>query len=138
MFLLKRRNGINSGNNMEIKNAIIKSTMLGIEDHGIMSFYLNLDYGGSGQSAGGYCLDNPIHQGNTFIRRIGTAGGMSLIMEIMEVVGVGKWEDLKNTHIRVKADNSKVYAIGNILKDKWVDFELFFEEIKAFTSMIKE
>jgi hypothetical protein len=119
---------------METKNAIIKSTMLGIEDHGIMSFYLNLDYGGSGQSAGGYCLDNPIKKDGKFFKRIGTASGMSLIMEIMEVSGVSKWEDLPNTHIRVKADQGKVYAVGNILKDKWINFEQFFRDFINLTN----
>jgi len=123
---------------METKNAIIESTMLGIEDHGIMSFYLYLNYGGSGQGAGGYCLDTPIKENGTFLRRVGTAEGLSLIMEIMEVVGVQKWEDLPGKHIRVKANQGKVYVIGNILKDKWLDFELFFKEILEFTKLIKK
>ena len=42
----------------EIKNAIITGTYLGIEDHGILTFWLYLDYGGSGQGFGGYQLDN--------------------------------------------------------------------------------
>ena len=33
---------------MEIKNAKIESTMLGTEDHGIMTCYLYLDYGDKG------------------------------------------------------------------------------------------
>ena len=40
----------------EIKNAIITGTYLGIEDHGILTFWLYLDYGGSGQGFGGYQL----------------------------------------------------------------------------------
>lgn len=123
---------------MEIKNAIITSTMLGIEDHGIMSFYLYLDYGNSAQGAGGYSLDTPIKKGDTFLRRVGTAEGLSLIMEILQIVDVEKWEDLKGRHIRVKADHDKVYAIGHFLKDKWLNFEQFFSEIKIFTRLIKE
>ena len=123
---------------IEIKNAKITDTTLGGSDHGIMSFHLYLDYGGSGQGAGGYCLDTPIHQGGTFIRRIGTAAGMSLVMEIMKITGVEKWEDLPGKVIRVKADQSKVYAIGHYLKDDWLDFKRFFEEIKSYTSMIEE
>lgn len=122
---------------IETKNAKIKSTMLGIEDHGIMSFYLYLDYGGSTQGAGGYALDTPIKQGNTFLRRVGTAEGLSLIMAILNLVGVGKWEDLPGKFIRVKADMGKVYAIGNVLKDEWLDFEQFIKDIPAFTKLIK-
>ena len=123
---------------METKNAKIKSTMLGIEDHGIMSFMLHLDYGGSGQGAGGYCLDTPIHQGETFIKRVGTAGGMSLIIEIMKVVGVEKWEDLPGKVIRVKAEQSKVHAIGHFMDDEWLDFPRFFEDFKAYKELITE
>lgn len=114
---------------METKNAVIESTMLGVEDHGIMSFYLYLDYGGSGQGAGGYCLDTAVKNmlGN-FDHREGTAKGMNLIMKILDVVGVEKWEDLKGKHIRVKADDGKVYEIGNFLKEKWFNFGTFFKE----------
>ncbi len=122
---------------MEVRNAVITSTMLGIEDHGIMSFYLYLDYGGSGQEAGGWSLDTPVKIGNTFLRRVGTAEGLSLIMKILDVVGVGKWEDLKGKHIRVKQDHTAVHAIGNIIKNEWLDFSQFFEEIKEFTKLIE-
>ncbi len=39
---------------MEIKNAKIEKTTLGFEDHGIMTLFIYLDYGGSGQGFGGY------------------------------------------------------------------------------------
>jgi len=123
---------------METKNAKITSTMLGIEDHGIMSFMLHLDYGGEGQGVGGYSLDTPISQGSTFIKRVGTAAGMSLIMEIMKVVDVKKWEDLPGQVIRVQADQSKVHAIGHFMNNKWLDFSLFFEEFKAYKGLITE
>jgi hypothetical protein len=112
---------------IEIKNAKINSTMLGYEDHGIFSFYLNLDYDGSGQSAGGYALDSYIKEKD---KRIGTVLGMQLIIEILKTLDIESWEKLKGTYIRVKADYSKVYAIGNLLKDKWLDFEQFFKDNK--------
>jgi hypothetical protein len=113
---------------IETKNARITSTMLGIEDHGIMSFYLYLDYGGSCQSAGGYSLDKPIKdEKGRFIKRVGTAVGCDVIMKILEVVGVEKWESLPNKNIRVRADHSKVYAIGNLLREQWIEFEEFFK-----------
>jgi hypothetical protein len=114
---------------IETKNARISSTMLGIEDHGIMSFSICLDYGGSGQCAGGYALDEPIKDKNgKFIRRIGSAAGTQLIMEIMRVVGVSSWEKLPNMNVRVRANFGKVYAIGNLLEDRWLDFGAFFEQ----------
>jgi hypothetical protein len=111
---------------METKNAIIESTMLGIEDHGIMTFYLNLKYDGSCQSAGGYSLDSPFKKDGKFIKRVGTEQGLSLIMEVLNIVGVGKWEDLKGKAIRVKSDNSGVYEIGNLMKEDWLNFKNFF------------
>lgn len=52
----------NNVNEYELRNAKIRHTMLGIEDHGIFTFVLDLDYGGSGQGAGMYCLDH--HEDN--------------------------------------------------------------------------
>jgi hypothetical protein len=110
-----------------MKNAKITGTMLGVEDHGIMSFYLYLEYGAGGQGAGGYCLDNPIEKDGKFIKRVGSEAGMSLIIEILKVVGVDKWEDLKGEHIRVEATHNRVQKIGHFIKDKWLDFDEFFE-----------
>ena len=112
---------------METKNAKINSTMLGYEDHGIFTFYLNLEYDRASQSAGGFALDN---YNKEVDKRIGTAVGMKLIIEILKVLEVESWEKLKGTYIRVKADYSKIYAIGNLLKDNWLDFQMFFEENK--------
>lgn len=114
--------------NEETQNAVIGSTMLGWEDHGIFTFYLQLDYGSSGQGAGGYSLDAPMKKDGKFIRRIGTASGTELLMRVMKVVGVSKWEDLKGKHIRARGTFSKVSAIGNLLKDEWLDFDEFFKE----------
>lgn len=113
---------------IEIKNALIDGTMLGWEDHGILTFSIGLDYGDSGhQGAGLYALDEVEKDAKgKFVRRNGSAAGMQLIAELMRVVGVSKWEDLKGEHVRVKADYSKVYAIGHLLKNDWLDFESFW------------
>lgn len=113
---------------METKNAQIKSTMLGIEDHGIMTFSLHLDYGRSGQSAGGFALDEYSKEQE---KRIGSPRGFELIRSILEIVGVETWEDLPGKHIRARADHGKVYAIGNVLKDEWLDFGIFFGAHKS-------
>jgi|SRR6185436_2271677 len=112
----------------EVKNAKIQGTSLGYEDHGIFTFNIQLDYGGSGQGTGGYCMD-------TFspekAKRIPTMYGMALIMRILEVVGVDKWEDIPGKHIRVRATYCKVEAIGNLLKEDWLDFEKFSREYRT-------
>lgn len=108
---------------METKNAVIKSTMLGYEDHGLLTFSLHLDYGGSGQCAGGYRLDGYDKEKEETIY---TATGLEILAQIIKIVGVSKWEDLKEKHIRVKASNDKVHSIGHLLEDKWLDFDEFF------------
>jgi hypothetical protein len=90
---------------IEIKNAKIESTMLGFEDHGIFTCFLQLDYGGGGQGFGGYTL--------------GGKYGSDFIKAILETVGVNEWEKLPGKHIRVKAERTKIHEIGNIIIDKW-------------------
>jgi len=106
------------------QNALIESTMLGVEGHGIFTFMLKLKYDCAGQGPGGYALDTPIKKANgDFDRRVGTAAGMDMLMEILRVVGVSKWEALPGKVIRVRAEHAKVHAIGNVLKDDWLVFE---------------
>jgi len=103
---------------MEIKNARIESVSLGYEDHGILTCMLHLDYGGSGQGFGGYVLD---YYNKDIEERVGTAYGMEFIILILKTVGVEKWEDLVGKNIRVKAEDTKIIAIGHILKDNWFE-----------------
>ena len=104
------------GVNMEIENARIKSTQLGIEDHGIFTFFLHLEYDGAGQGFGGYALDEWSKKAET---RVGSGLGIEMIRKILEVVGVDNWEDLPGKYIRVEHDNMGVYQIGHITKNKW-------------------
>lgn len=107
---------------MEIKNAKIRYTTLGREDHGIMTFrtfMIYIDTGAFICGVGGYCL-------NEF-----NAESMEAISKILEVVGVDKWEDLPGKHIRVEYNGlgSTVTKIGNITEEKWLDLEEFFVKV---------
>lgn len=93
----------------EIRNAIITSVTLSTEDHGCLSSFVNLDYGGEAQGFGGYALYSPGHPDSTG----------HWIWRICEVIGVGRWEHLKGQPCRVKATHTNIEAIGNILTDKW-------------------
>lgn len=108
-------------------NAKITSTMLGIEDHGVLTVYLTLDYGGAGQGFGGHVLDGPYDEATK--RRADSAAFALYVRRVMEVVGVNSWEALKGQFCRVRQSHSKVHAIGNLLEDKWFFPE---EELKAF------
>lgn len=111
---------------METRNAKIESTFLGVDDHGIMTFWLNLDYGGSGQGAGGWCLDE---YKKKIDKRGGGARSMELIMRILSTVGVDTWEELPGKYIKAKCDMGKVYGICSALGDKWLMFDDFFKEV---------
>lgn len=116
-----------------IVNARITGTMLGVEDHGILSSMVSLDYGGTCQGFGGYAFDEPVFVKTSadvtsgsrgdFKGRRGCAFGMEFIRRFLEVVGVDKWEDLKGRHVRVRKTDEwgAIEAIGNIIKDDWFD-----------------
>jgi hypothetical protein len=94
---------------MEIKNAKIQSTFLGIEDHGIFTAMITLDYGESSQGFGNHDLTYRDY-------------GIKYLRKILEVVGVDCWEELKGKHVRVKSDGH-IYSIGHIIEDKWFEPE---------------
>jgi hypothetical protein len=75
--------------------AKIAGTSLGWEDHGIFTLMLHLDYGGSGQGAGGFALDEPRKgESGEHIGRYGTAFGMEFIARVMRACGVNEWGDV--------------------------------------------
>lgn len=101
----------------EIKNAQITGTMLGTEDHGIMTAFLYLDYGDSSQGFGGYGLDAYNQKEK---KRISHRTCGEFIMRVLETVGVEKWEDLKGKYIKADSSQEKVHGICNILDiEKW-------------------
>lgn len=95
---------------MEERNAIIKSVTLTIEDHGILTAWLNLGYGGSAQGFGGYALYTP-KMSECFAGRF--------IWRVLETVGVREWNELSGKPIRVRASLNGVRAIGHIIEDRW-------------------
>ena len=109
-----------------MKTALIVSTNLGREDHGIMTFMLNIRTGSYGCMVGGYSLDE--YQKSTK-KRIFYPKSMEVISKILEVVGVDYWEELPGKYIRFEEGRAGIIEkIGNIIEEKWIDFPDFFEE----------
>ena len=97
----------------KIENAHITATTLGFEDHGLLTFWLHLAYGGSGQGFGGYSLTTEHVRG------------------ILRVLGISKWEDIAGRYVRCLHTNSKAYAIGHIVEDRWYDLETGYRDDEA-------
>lgn len=100
---------------MEIKNAIIESASIEIEDHGSLTMWLHLDYGGLNQGFGGYALYLP--KSFTYHKRDSIAG--HFMYRVLEIAGVTSFNQLAGKTIRVKADWNGVESIGHIVKDDW-------------------
>jgi hypothetical protein len=114
----------------EIVNAKIAYTMLGYEDHGIMSCYLTLEGDVWACNYGGYALDQYDKEKR---ERFGTADGFNAIISLMKTLDVEKWEDLKGQFVRVESEGwgGGIVRIGHLMKDQWFSFEDFFNEKKG-------
>lgn len=97
--------------NTVTQNAVIESVSLCDDEHGGLTFWLFLDYGGSAQGFGGFGF--------------GPDDGPPLVFahlalrEVLRVVGARKWEDLKGKTCRAEGTWSGVTGIGHITKDVW-------------------
>ena len=110
---------------LKIRNAVIESASITNDDHGLLSAWLYLEYGGVGQGFGGYALYLP--------KSFKHYGGPNLcghfIWRVMEIAGVSKWDQLRGKTIRAQATHSGVEAIGHIVKDDWFWPEKDFKEM---------
>ncbi len=92
----------------EIRNARIESTMLGFEDHGMITAFVQLKWDGGSQAFGGYNLKHPAY-------------GAAYIEGVLRAVGVDSWEKLKGAYCRVDAEHVRCHRIGHIVEDRWFD-----------------
>ena len=113
---------------IEERNAIIESATITNDDYGLLSAWISLDYGGSGQGFGGYALYLP----KDFARRTDSPNYAGhFIWRVMEVAGVARWDQLKGKTVRVRCEHSKVHALGHIIKDDWFDPSVDFAAMRG-------
>lgn len=110
---------------MEIKNAQITGTMLGREDHGILTFFIFVKFDGCECGVGGYALDS---YDRAIKGRVYSPKSIEVISKVLETVGVDEWEQLKGKYIRIKDEGrgSTINEIGNLMEDKWFNIREFF------------
>lgn len=111
---------------IEMRNAVIESVALTIADHGVLSAWLHLNYGGSGQGFGGYSLYLPKNFTHHKLNGPNYAG--HFIFRCIEIGGAEEWSKLKGKTIRVRCEHSKIHAIGHIVKDDWFDPSVDFKD----------
>lgn len=116
---------------MAIENAKITNASITMADHGCLTFWLTLEGDGWGCGYGGYCIGKGYLGAGEFTAESGS--GLVAMMEIMNVVGVEKWEDLKGQYCRVDVSSlgGTISIIGNLIKDKWFNIKSFFALIDA-------
>jgi hypothetical protein len=115
--------------NEDTKNAKIANTMLGFEDHGILTFWIQLDFGGAGQGFGGWALDGKPTSDYGDRAPIPECG--AIIAAILRTLEVDSWEKLPGQIVRVRGTHSGLIAIGHALKDMWCEPKKIFESMKA-------
>lgn len=120
------------GKKYNCKPATIKSTMLGFEDHGIMSFWLTCDGDGWGIGVGGYALDSWEESKKKRVPSVLTG---AVVAEVLECLGVESWEKLPGTRIHVLFDGdawgSRAKGITNYTMTKAVVLDDLMKEYKS-------
>jgi hypothetical protein len=113
----------------EVRNAIIESARITNDDHGLLSAWVYLDYGGSGhQGFGGYVLYLP----EDYTHRTNQRNFAGVFLwRVMQIAGVSEWADLAGKTVRAKTDHTHVHAIGHIVKDDWFDPTAEFAALNA-------
>ena len=105
-----------NGSTYYAKVARIESTMIGTQDHGILTAFLHCEGDGWGVGVGGFALDQ---YDKAAEKRITTAYGLDHIVQIMTTVGVDTWEKIPGREVLVLFDSehswgSKAVGLAHI------------------------
>lgn len=110
-----------------IENAQITSTLLGYADRPVFTFSIGLTGQNWGCNYGERVLDEYDQDKK---ERLADQKAMTVIPEILKVVGVKSWEELKGQYVRVELDQSSrtITKIGHLIDDVWLDLDAFFNK----------
>ena len=111
-----------------ITNAVITSASILIDSHSCLTAWLFVEHGGGSQGFGGYALHLPNHFRHHAHE---SAYCGQFLIRCLEVAGVDGWDKLAGKAIRIKADHSKIHAIGHIIKDDWFCPSEEFKQMEA-------
>lgn len=102
---------------MRTINGIIIDTYLGISPIGRFTFKISVKCERKIVTIGEYIMDEKGENGEFKIPN----KTLDIILQIMGVIGVERWEDLKGKYVRINdnewGETSEI--IGNIVEDKW-------------------
>lgn len=105
-----------------VHNAHIRDASIEIEDHGILTFMLRLDYGSYGvQGFGGYYLDWGKPEARQF-------QSCRWIRELFAALDVRSWDAVRRQPVRARIEKGMVVAIGHYLDDRWFEPRKLFAE----------
>ena len=97
-----------------VRNAVIKSASIEIEDHGFLTMNITVDYGGSGQGMGGLAL---WADGWEKLPCSNFAG--QYIYNILTAVGAKSVSELIGKTVRIDGSYSHIDGIGHIIDDNF-------------------
>lgn len=112
----------------KIVNARIEDVSIQMGVHACLTFWITLKSEFWTARFGGVCIGYGFLGGGVFEAENGS--GLVAMMQIMDTVGVERWEDLKGKYVRVVDEGlgSTIKQIGNIIENKWFNIVEFFEE----------
>lgn len=114
---------------MELENGRIRSADIFIEDHGLLTAFLDIEFDGSVQGFGGYGFDWNPRGGRRYSQNCAL-----FVRRVLDTVGVSKWADLPGKIVRVKRNGSfgSIMEIGHAVKNQWFNPREEFEAAKKW------
>ena len=102
----------------KIENAIIDSTTITVDDLGLLSARLMLDFGSGGLQEFG--SDSAFVMPKTFGCGTMEYAAGHFIRRVMQIADVERWDQLKGRAVRTTTwDDQRIKGIGHIVRDDW-------------------